>query len=258
MPPNSDATIRDLQQRIAKLEQDAARKSQRQLEYPLDKNSIDTVSRASDAFLLDKVFNLLWQKTFRWTTRFESLDGFTVVNAGYSGSGDNSVVLTTTAAIPGTASVRKQCVYDDEFSFAYTSRLRTSFQVGQVTSQTGNILVGINGDNHYGFTITDGTLKGASGNTTTSTTVSLQSISANVTYDLEARYYPGRKVDFFVDGVRRASITDTTKLPETLAVGGGPITNFFPMIFSLDNGTAVARTLSFSNWDYFQALNITY
>ena len=220
-----------------------------QLQFPLDQVSKKIIERTVDEFLEDKIFDLVWKKTFHWITFFESLDGFAVV-ADVQSIDHNDVVITTSAVNGNTASVKKQPQWQGLITFSQKSYMRSAFTINSVANVTAYIIIGsTSSGSYYGFKIVNDSLKGVSKDGTTEKTVDLKTISASTSYNIEARYSPADKIVFLVDAVEMGVITQN--LPSR-----ADTPNILPLHFSITTNTTAAKTLQFSFWEYMQARNI--
>ncbi len=186
--------------------------------YPPSVDFERSVEEVLDKLLPNKIYDVYWKKLFPYQTFFESLDGFT--NSGVA-IADAQLTFTTGASENDFARLLKQPDNHGFITFSQPSRFKTAFELAQVTNQTAYFFRG--GDpsasnQGYGFKVVDGTLYGVtidSGGTENA--VSLQSVSADTEYEVEARYSPSDKVIFYV-GSSAGSIvqekgTSTTNLP---------------------------------------------
>ncbi len=224
-----------------------------QLKHPLDKQSKKIIEQAVDEFLDQKVFDLIWKRTFHWLTFFESLDGFGVTADAYSVDKDD-VVITTSDVKDNEAKVTKTPAFQGLITFSQPSRMRTSFSISSVSDVTSYMIVGsTSSGEYYGFKIVDNSLKGVSYDGTTENAVVLQTISASTVYALEARMYPNNKTIFIVNTVEKG--VSVSNLPSGIT-SGTAVANVNLMEFSITTGTTAAKTLQFSFFEYFQKRNV--
>jgi len=221
-----------------------------QLSYPLDQESKKIVERTVDEFLEQKVFDLIWKKTFHWLEMFDSLDGCHVV-ADASTIDYNGIAISTSNVNADTAYVQKTPSWQGLITFSQRSNLRSNFVISSVTNVTAYILVGntYSGQSYYGFKIVNNVLKGVSFDGSTQKTVDLMTIEASTSYAIEARYSPAGKIIFLVNTVERGVITEN--LPSRIEVA-----NVYPLNFSITTNTTAVKTLQFSFWEYLQSRNI--
>lgn len=220
-----------------------------QLTYPLDEQSKKIIEKTVDGFLEQKVFDLIWKKTFHWLEIFDSLDGCHVV-ADASTIDYNNIAISTSDVNNNVAYVEKTPSWQGLITFAQGSNMRSGFVVSSVANATSYILVGTTTTgSYYGFKIVNDSLKGVSFDGTTEKTIDLMTIEASVEYQIEARYAPADKIIFLVNAVERGTIIEN--LPSRLEV-----VNVYPLHFSIKTTTTAVKTLQFSFWEYLQSRNI--
>lgn len=237
---------RDLE--LVKQEQDT--KKTFQLDYPIDENSKKIISDVIN----DKILDLVWTKYYYYSTFFESIDGYTQTTGG-TGSvdiSDTRIAVNTGATNGSSAELQKNPTNQTILRWDRESRFRINFDVSATTNQEIRIAIGdaSNGiqDSHYGFWVDDSTLKGTASNGTTSASVTLKTISSSTPYDIEARFYPGKRVDFFVDGKLLGSITDQSKLPSA-----DTTKTFIPFFtFYIENQAGEVKIAECSWFEYIQ------
>jgi len=154
-------------------------------------------------------------------TLFDSIDGIWQEKTGSAQillSG-NGVVLDTQTTANSGAKLRKLPYYLIHTpTWSKQRKLKTKARV--IHSGTGSITCIIMTGEHiewigfgfsFGLTTLDGVTYNGSGNMTSRTLETLPSAPYDVTRTLEAIFYPGVKIDFYVDGVLKN--TATTNLP---------------------------------------------
>ena len=224
-----------------------------QLNLPLDQISKKIIESTVDEFLEDKIFDLVWKKTFHWITFFESLDGFNVVANAQSIDKDD-VAISTSAVNGNSAYVRKTPGYQGLITFSQKSVMRTTFIIDSVANVTVYLVVGgTSSGEYYGFKVVNDSLKGVSYDGTTESTVSLQTISANTSYNVEARFSPNDKIIFLVNATERGVLT--TNLPSGISAGAEAV-NVNLIEFKITTNTTAAKELKFSFFEYLQSRNI--
>ena len=174
-----------------------------------EKRVLEDVS--DDAFL-----RIFWDKFYYYNTFFEGIDGFNKVN---------SIVIDGGGALvtsPGTGTAFADINVDvaaflGGLSFARESRFRTVVRFTTNSAQDIFMAIGnptVAGEDSYGFFMDDATLKGFAQTAPGSrTTTVLMTPATGTTYTLDARFYPGNKVEFFVDGIPRGTVS--SNLPTT-------------------------------------------
>lgn len=167
---------------------------------------------SDDAFL-----RIFWDKFYYYNTFFEGIDGFNIVNSVTIDGGGAFVNSPGSGAGAFSAIFVDPGLFLGGFSFTKESRLRISARFSTNTNQDMFLSVGsvtVAGEDGYGFWLEDGTLKGfAQTAPGTRTSVTLKTITTGVNYTLDARFYPGYKVEFFVDGAPLGTVSAT--LPTT-------------------------------------------
>lgn len=212
----------------------------------LDRNTNVLERRIIEDVVQDEILDLFWGNFFYYNTWFESPDGFNVTNdATISGGG-----LAVTSPGSGVASSSIYALntsFAGGFSLLKESRMRCTAQYTRIVTQDIRIGVGdvVAGD-AYGFRVSNATLQGfAQTAPGTRTTFNILTITANTDYDLEARYYPGNKVSFFVDGVERGNVSAT--LPVTVGT----------KLWEAESTESAAETkqIFIGSFEYIQRLN---
>lgn len=171
---------------------------------------------------VDELLDVTWKKTFHWSTFFENLSGF--VTGGTVYADGSQMVVHANPSSGGMSYILKQAPWQGLATFSQKSYFRTSFLATDDSNMTGYIVVGraLNayGDQYYGFKVVNSTLYGvASDNgTDNESVVVLGTILPDRLYNIEARYYPGEKVLFYVNPSRGDQVpkgTLTNNLPST-------------------------------------------
>lgn len=182
---------------------------------PTDNNSVNRLLDNSSRQVIqdaisDNVLDIVWNDYFYYQTYFESLDGWNLIDtsAGSSIVSRLGVHLATGASTNDISSIDKEPVYQNVLSFDEESRFASSIFVTGVTNIEAFVGIGFvnNGATgaHYGFFLSGSTLKGTCADGSTQSTVDLLTISSNhpttidPIYYVEARFYPGYKIEFFV------------------------------------------------------------
>jgi len=155
---------------------------------------------------------------FHWFTFFESLDGFH--KAVY---GDGTVTLNTSyleiasgAADPGWAMIVEDVGIYDLFSWDKKRRIRTRVLFSSITQHVVSIANGLAenlpAQKCVRFLITNGAVHGyvSDGSAATDLDLSFNLVAATA-YNLEIRFFPAEKVEFYIDGVLKGTIT--TNIP---------------------------------------------
>lgn len=221
--------------------------------YPPNEDFKRAVESTLDEILPNKIFDVVWKKTLRFTTFFESLDGWG--NSGVTLS-DDQLTFTTGAVSGNFAEIFKQPNNQGLITFSQRNAFRTNIQLSQITSQTiyittGNVRAGTEG---YGFKIVDDTLYGVSHDGTTESTIKLQVLQANQKYHIEARYTPSDKIVFLADDPTTSPVitirevgVKSNNLPIPDATGN---TLFF--YTRITTNAAAAKTMRMTFLDFLQ------
>ena len=218
-----------------------------------------TEQQITNEFFAEKLMELTWKKTFHYLTLFDSLDGFDQVFSGagtiaYPGSTDTSyVILTTGATSTNATTMRKTSALNGLPTFSQRSFMRASFVAPATTTQEAYVKVGLFDGMGYGFKIVDDKIWGTThnGSTEATSTVSLQTISANTAYQLEARYLPGVQVVFFVNATERGTISSV--LPSSTLVANSNL-----MTFRIKTNANSARSIQTSHYEYLQYRDVLF
>jgi hypothetical protein len=214
------------------------------------------VVRIIDEHLERKIFDLIWDKIYSFTTYFESAgvagDGFTTSAAG-TGSVANSgeeVLLTTGVVSGNTTEIKKTPINQGFLGFNAPSRFRSGFLLsGSATNLTAFIIAGY-ADEYYGFKVAGGVLYGVTYDNITENAVQLiSSVSADLVYNIEAKYIPGESVVFLVNG--KVYGVSRKNLPRPyLSSGVNSLTYLFEI--KITTNTAAAKYIAVSFFDFLQ------
>lgn len=183
-----------------------------------------------------------WGTYFHYHTFFESLDGWP--NQGSTVSvAVNRLYIDPNGTTVGYA--KKKAVLQNTLSYDEESRYRTSFTFSNALSDgqemsgllaylgTGHAITGgsnnllddgLAAGTHYGFYVDADVLYGVTSDGSNYTTLALMSgIKYGDAVAIEARYYPGERVDFYAsdpqDGVRVGAMTLRGTIGTTLPSG---------------------------------------
>jgi len=99
----------------------------------------------------------------------------------------------------------------------------------------------------FGFVVDDHGIYGRTGNGSSADVLLLETIPAgpySIIRDLEAVFWPGTKVEYFIDGVKKGQIT--TKLPS------GTSSSEYVYWIQIQNQAAKDDTLLISHWKFYQ------
>jgi len=185
-----------------------------QINFPLDQQARKTIERHIDRFVQDSIFDVLWDDFFLYLTFFEGTDGFDITgNVVIDGGGAD---VRTPASGSGTSTIQVSNSLLGTFSFANPSRMRSYVSFTEDDNQEGYLIMGTHTSTNdaYGFRINGNTLQGmAQTGSSNRTTVDLITISTSTLYAVDARFLPGNKVEFRVDGDVKGVVRDN--LPVT-------------------------------------------
>ena len=242
-----------------------------QLQYPADQESIRTIEKASDSFLLDKIKDLIFNKIIRFTTFFTESIGTSVAQVGYTinrtGTGDVindqglQLALQTGTGSGGRISVEKNLDVNDFLTFLAPSQFRSSFRLTDVTAVQTYIVAGqFNNDIYYGFKVLNtalcGVVNNASHESVTEQTILLKTtgfsgVTANAQVDIASKFFPGQRCVFYVNGLEAGQINagNPSVIPNN-ATSSGSETGLFGLdIKTNENAT---KTMNISYFDIIQ------
>jgi len=217
--------------------------------YPPSVDLKVAVDSVLDENLPDKIFDLIWKKTFHWITLFESLDGFNFTAGATQSTNGSYVELKTSSTLNNEVEINKQPAWQGLITFSQRSYFRTNISFTDITDQTIYATVGNKGTtNYYGFKIVADALYGVSYDGTTEKTILLQTITAT-TFNLEARYLPSNKIVFLVDSVEKGTITVNLPIPVKTS-------NVQLMDIRIKTTATAVKTIQVSFFEYLQTRNV--
>ena len=241
-----------------------------QLKYPADSESIKAIETASDSFLLNKIANLEWDKFIRFSDYFSAPAGTSVANSGYlaqtngtaSAITNDSTQLALSAGMASgaLASVSKKPLWVPFLTYLAPSYFRTGIATDSTFNIRAYVMQGATGTVGYGFKVINHTLNGmvvdsASGTESTvrlvnSTFTNLAGDSTTL-YSLAAKFFPGNKCIFYVNGLESGSIPSTdAHFP--ISTQGVPETNLFEAYVSTTTTVTTTKSLFLSYIDILQ------
>ena len=177
---------------------------------------------------------------------------------GFDSSGTNLITGTT---INSQIGMLKRPLSQLIIRFDRTQRSRTAFRLTAVTNQIGylvrgGVLFSSPSLKYFGFRIADNALKGTVENNNAGgrTNIDLSTtLSANTTVEVEARYIPGQRAEFYVKNTT-TGIFELKGVIKTRGAAGIPIgtteTDFFE--FFLTNTAGEAKEMLVSYVEYLQ------
>ena len=206
--------IRDLTQKVSELnrkfedfKRDFDFNKDFQLKTPVDVESKQIITD----IITDTVPQMWWDEIFFLSSVFESVSRFAVTAAVTIS--DTGLELSTSAGESGAVLYQENDTPIIITNDTYFSNTVTIVDVSEVNFDA-TILSGTAG--YVSLQINAGTIKGVTNNGSSSTTVTLDTASNNGAYLLEAKYKPGYKVDFYVNGTLKGS--STSNLPKLTSV----------------------------------------
>lgn len=209
-------TIEDLQQEIINFKDSTQKQvdalklkvSELNEKKPIDRY-LDNTSKDIIKDIIEKHFlDILFDNIYYYNTWFDSVDGFEAVGNSYTAAG--ILILETDASGSDQAYITKvNPVILNSLDFTKESRFRVAIQPRQITNQNIKAVAGDYNTQSYGFEIEDSTLKGFTHDASSGTTTDILTITANSNYTMEARFFPGNRVDFAVNGIVYGSISTT-------------------------------------------------
>lgn len=217
--------------------------------YPPSVDFEQAVAKALDNVLLEKMLDMDWLYNFRYSSFFDSIDGW-AATAGVSFNGSGDLTFVTTAVNGNSQNISKSPNNQKILDWANNKqRFRASFQLNSVANVTAWWTVGVQGTTeHYGFKVINNVLYGTVADGTTQKTLALKTILDSVVYRIEARLDPIRKVVFLVNDVEAGVISQN--LPLT------PQTSDF-LNFNITTNTGASKEMYMSFVDFQQFRNKT-
>ena len=229
--------------------------------YPPNESFKRAVEESMDEILPEKILDLVWNDYLYYHSFFESLDGWSLTDSSGGGSGVTGagVTLETGATSGNQSTMLKSPDHASILSFDKSSRFRSGFEI--LTASTSNIEFAITfgesinslTDNHYGFRLDAGVLKGVCADGSAISEVDLLTITAQTRYLIEARYLPNDKVIFYVsDGAISNELIERGVLTTNLPTGNVGVTDNAWFRFYIETLENAAKQLYFSFLEYTQ------
>lgn len=232
----TEQQIQDLLKRVAALES----KSSPSIGDPFNREAGALPGKVIQDIISDQIIDIVWSKYFYFNSYFESEEGWDVVTQATPAVDGGGLNLETTNVADDRSSAAKYNNFEGVLSFDFPSRFRTNLYLTVDTTAADldySLSVGSGipstTESAYGFRVEDDELFGIARNGTTETKLKLTDINPSqgggieaFPQILEARFYPGYRVDFYVsnegefDPILRGSITTT------LPSGNGALANF--------------------------------
>jgi len=219
-------------------------------------NRIYIPNAKNPLFSVDENGNLkvksLERDDFHWFTVFESLDGFSTDGISVRGSitiSSNGITIKTGDTYLDYAELQKSQPNSTANGFSWDKDRKLKLHVQLVDSTNQNIYL-VCGDGttsngrKFGFYVVNNTLYGITADNSGNTTLSLGTFDATNFKLLEAKYFAGKRVEFYVNKTYIGKIT--TNLPSGDTISGN-ILDFH--IITTGN---VAKTVNISYFDFWQ------
>jgi len=181
------------------------------LDRYLDPESKDVIATV----MKERIFDLFWSNVFFISSVFEGVDRYVV-----TGSATVSSVGLLLSTSSGSCSANLDSKDDNPLLIDKKTYLSTIVGIGDVSEVVFqvDILEGI------GFRIDAGTIKGYTYDGSTTNELSIGTAADNTPYRLDLRYDPRGKVDFYVDGVLKGTVT--SNLPPIATTDPSYIINY--------------------------------
>ena len=193
----------------------------------------------------DILFDNLWNRTFHYTTLFESLNGYYV--SGDATVDGSQLILATERKSGSSAEVSKTPNWQGVVTFSQRGRFRTTIAISNTDHVLAYFGLGNRTRQGYGFKIADGNLYGYSNDGKTEKALLLQPFNGGV-YNLEARYKPNSVVVFYVDTILKGQIT--SNLPSAAKTPNRELLNIY-----LKTTDDIQKSLQTSYFEYLQMRN---
>ncbi len=206
------------------------------LDRYLDNQSKDILATVIE----ERIMDLVWNKYFYYFSTFESVDSWDVISDAVSQITSSGLLLETLATIDDRSNASKYVKFQNVMSFDEESRFRTLFYLDVNTTAADidysmSIGLGIPTplQKNYGFRLEDNILYGICSDGTTESKVAILTTNAAqgggseaFVYLIEARFYPGNKVDFYISGSGDATLVHKGTLTTNLPTGANGSINF--------------------------------
>jgi len=199
--------IADIKNRLTRLETNPG--VNRNLDVPSKDILVQTIQ--------DNILDVVWDTYYYYSSNFESIAGYVVAGTLLTGDVDSDGIYVTTAT--GTDYVLLSGAANNRLVANKELRFRVLSKVTATTDIDASVITMQSADGEIGFQFLNGTIKGSSSNVSGTTSVSLQTYSANTYYKLEFRYIPGVCVKFLVDGIEKGQITTNLMNPLDTSLG---------------------------------------
>lgn len=236
----------------------------------VDRNIGTLDKKVMEDAISDAIIEITWNRYFYFHTFFEEIgvagsanNGWSLNNSAAVGTGlDGSGVFLKTGAVSNDETfITKGPIFQGMLSYEQESRFRTSFQIDSVTSVNAFMGIGYGqkgfAQSHYGFRLENTVLYAVVSNGTTETTKAIMTVAVNNVIQVEARFYPGYKVEFYTSDAFDPATVGTTFLP--ILLPRGAITTTIPkglvdnwITYHIETKSAAAKTLAISEAEYIQ------
>lgn len=168
-----------------------------QLKYPLDEETKRIITQT----ISSELPRIWWDEIFFLSSVFESVDRFSVTAAVTIS--DTGLEMSTSAGSAAASLLQETGTPIAIENETYFSNTVTVVDVSEVNFDA-TILTGTG---YVSMQINEGAIVGVCNDGTTSSEVSIGTAVDNGAYLLELNYFPGDRVDFYVDGTLEGSVT---------------------------------------------------
>lgn len=222
-------TVKELEGRLEAVAKDA----NVYLDRDIDNQSKDIIGQV----ISKRIPVLWWDEIFYMSSVFESIDRLLTAGTGSGYISSNGLALDNTG---GTISTLLSQEINSPIDAKKETFISSTVKIDDVSDAIFNLDFISDGSKQVRITVDAGTIKGKSTGTSGTTTITLGTATDNQILTLEAHYFPGVKIEFFVNDVLAGTIT--TNLP--------PLTTSVDRLigFALENpspGTTAIATVTY-------------
>lgn len=228
--------------------------------YPPSESFKSAVEESLSSILPEKILDLTWNEYFYYFDTPAIIDASNLLgtwsltsSGGSVGASASKLILNTGGTDGDFAGAIKDWAVQNVLRFDRKQRFRTAFQVNNISNTILYLLRGDakSGDNlYYGFKVVGSDLQGVARNTGSEQTLSLMTISADVTYDLQAILTPQKKIIFSVRSSSDDKFFELGILTSGIPVGKTK-TEFFS-IYAETSATETQKQMTASYVEYIQ------
>lgn len=170
----------------------------------LDNPSKDNLEQ----IIADRILDIVWNEYYYYSTTFDSIDRYLVsINSGSVSITSSGISITT-----GGTGTDEDSAFLPVSSDLLSTKKEARFRLSNKLDSTSNVnwfaltLEDSTAADYTGFRMMNGSIYGVSSHASTETDVLLQTYIAGTFYQLELRYFPGQRVDFYVNGIQLGTI----------------------------------------------------